>query len=226
MDNGSTIDIGHTQQNLLKIIRKGHIIIHRQLFFSFYSVFLYIFVFLLLLLISSEEVLPIEIILLILNSVIFFFVALNNIVSVLPIWRILDQKFKSIEKMITEEHLIQKGLSSYINTLLSLLQTSKDVTIKFDRNWIVHLFIGLIIVIINAFAIILIDPLSHQQNSSIFWLGIVYLGVFISYLGILFTQRKSNLIFHSWKKISLDIIEWENKIEKSFPLVVKDDKED
>ncbi|MHA2103238.1 MAG: hypothetical protein ACW981_07395 [Candidatus Hodarchaeales archaeon] len=147
MDIDNSIGLNSIPQKIVLEVNKSRKIVKKQLYSSFYSILLFILIFFIFLSIQGEPIQLIELVIITVNTGIFSLVAINNILFIWPIWRKISFKLNLIEKtVINEDYLIQRGFTSYINYFITSMRLSENIKIKVDRNWIIHILIGIFVV--------------------------------------------------------------------------------
>jgi hypothetical protein len=208
-------EIFEKQSELILQLQKGHKLINKQLFSSFYVIVTYILLFSMFFLIGFQFE-SFDIIFIAFNTFILVLVALNNIRILFPLWRVLDERFKLIkEKSILDQQGIYEGITSYINQIHSMVfypfkksSESEPITPRFylSKGWLIHLIIGILIFLTNIlFAVILIDP---QTIDTLFWLSISYIGVFLTYGVMVWYGLKAKNNFQQWIKAFKELDFW------------------
>jgi hypothetical protein len=168
---------------------------------------------------------PFEIIFITLNTSVLVVVALNNIRIIWPHWKDLDARLKEIkEKSSVTGARGYDGITNYVNKMHSILynpmervlgspleHSQKSPRFFFSKGWPIQVIIGIAILLINLVILFLfVDP---QTFDTLFWLAIAYMGVLMSYGGMLFHGKRVRDVFLKWSEIFEELDQWASNIE-------------
>ncbi|MFW9854996.1 MAG: hypothetical protein ACFFFG_08035 [Candidatus Thorarchaeota archaeon] len=213
-----------SQRALMIPFRRVQKILNNQLLSSVYVVGTFILVIFFLVLMDGLKA-PFEIIFITLNTSVLVGVALNNIRIVWPHWKDLDGRLKQIkEKSSVTGMPGYDGITNYVNRMQAMLynqresipESSQDhahTTPRFfyTKGWVLQVIIGIAILLINLGVFFLfVDP---RTFDTILWLSIAYIGVLMSYGGMIFHGKKARDVFLRWNKVFDELEKWGSEIE-------------
>ncbi|MFW9779099.1 MAG: hypothetical protein ACFFE8_09625 [Candidatus Heimdallarchaeota archaeon] len=223
-DNHHSNGLIESQRALMIPFRKIQKTLNNQLLSSVYVVGTFILVIFFLLLMDGLEA-PFEIIFITLNTSVLVGVALNNIRIVWPHWKDLDGRLKQIkEKSSVTGMRGYDGITNYVNRMQSMLYNQREGILKssvdhahstprffYTKGWALQVIIGIAILLINLGILFLfVDP---QTFDTVLWLSIAYIGVLMSYGGMIFHGKKVRDVFLRWNKVFDELERWGSDIE-------------
>jgi hypothetical protein len=222
-------NLAETQRQLLLQIQKSHRLVVKQLYSSFYVVIMVLVVSLAFYFFVFDELWTIDLIIFLLNTSLFALVALNNIRTLWPFWKKIDQRFKFIKEktlLLTESSILLEGISSYVNTIQSTIQQSvlkskvfpeeppdtlaQHIKTRLNRSWFIQIVIGIIFVLINHLVIVF---LFQPQGGAFFWLYIMYGGIILTYGAMVVQARQVKLMFQRWLTVFSQLDQWAESLE-------------